>query len=45
LLQLGIGPSLSGGHKFELEKGNIDSKNITAGKETGIGNLTDAGIT
>jgi len=44
LLQLGIEPSLSGGHKFELEIGNIYSKNITPDKETGIGNLTDAEI-
>ena len=44
LLQLGIEPSLSGGHKFELEIGNIYSKNITSDKETGIGNLTDAEI-
>jgi mono/diheme cytochrome c family protein len=44
LLQLGIEPSLSGGYKFDLEIGNIYSKNITNDKETGIGNLTDAEI-
>ncbi len=44
LLQLGIEPSLSGGHKFELPIGNIYAKNITSDKETGIGNLTDAEI-
>ncbi|MFT3678731.1 MAG: cytochrome c [Ferruginibacter sp.] len=42
LLQLGIEPSLSGGHLFELPIGNIYTKNITSDKETGIGKLTDA---
>ncbi|MDB5197973.1 MAG: cytochrome c [Flaviaesturariibacter sp.] len=44
LLELGIEPSLSGGFRFELEIGNIYARNITADKETGIGNLTDAEI-
>jgi len=44
LLQLGIEPALSGGHLFELPVGKIYARNITADKETGIGNLTDAAI-
>ena len=44
LLQLGIEPSLSGGHLFELPIGKIYARNITSDKETGIGNLTDAEI-
>jgi mono/diheme cytochrome c family protein len=44
LLQLGIEPSLSGGHEFNFSIGRMYAKNITSDKETGIGNLTDAQI-
>ncbi|HET9429713.1 MAG TPA: c-type cytochrome [Chitinophagaceae bacterium] len=44
LLSLGIEPSMSGGHVFDLPIGKIYARNITPDKETGIGNLTDAEI-
>lgn len=44
LINLGQDVPLSGGVVFDLPVGKIYSKNITADKETGIGNYTDAEI-
>jgi mono/diheme cytochrome c family protein len=44
VLKLGQEPSLTGGMKFDLPFGKFYTKNLTADKETGIGNLTDGEI-